>query len=46
MNEIYPIEGADYEVWGKMRDKLFTELLECLKASRTVKRKFIKILEK
>mgnify|MGYP000106097319 CR=1 FL=1 len=44
MREIYPIEGTDYEIWGKMEGKLFVELIECLRTSRTVKKKFIKLL--
>jgi len=44
MNEIYPLEGTDYEIWGKMDEKLFAELIECLRTSRTVKTKFIKLL--
>jgi len=44
MNELYQIEGSDYEVWGEMKSELFKELLECLKNSGSVKRKFVRIL--
>lgn len=45
LKEIYPIENTDYEIWGKMRNDLFMELLNCLRNSRAVKRKFKKILD-
>ncbi|MCF6350495.1 MAG: hypothetical protein L3J23_05620 [Flavobacteriaceae bacterium] len=44
MNEIYPFEGTDYYIWGKMKDELFSQLINCLKNSKNVKRKYIKIL--
>ncbi|MBO2543616.1 hypothetical protein J0871_04235 [Salegentibacter sp. BDJ18] len=44
LKEIYPIENSDYEIWGEMIEDLFTELKECLKNSRSVKRKYKKIL--
>ncbi|WLD24729.1 hypothetical protein NU10_04910 [Flavobacterium dauae] len=44
MKEIYPNEGSDYIVWGKMRLKLFEELLNCLKYSKSVKRKYRNLL--
>ena len=45
LNEIYQFESADYEFYGKMRKDIFTELINCLKNSRSVKRKFKKYLD-
>ncbi len=45
LKEIYPLENTDYEVWGKMKEKLFISLIECLRHSKSVKRKYKKILE-
>lgn len=45
LKEIYPLEGTDYVIWGKMKDPLFVSLIECLKNSKSVKRKYRKILE-
>lgn len=44
LEEIYPIENIDYEIWGKMKEHLFTSLIDCLKNSKSVKRKYKKIL--
>jgi len=46
LKEIYPVENTDYEVWGKMKEDIFVALIDCLKASRSVKQKFKKILGK
>jgi len=45
LQEIYPLENADYEVWGKMKSKLFTSLIDCLRKSKSIKRKYRKILD-
>lgn len=45
LKEIYPLENTDYEVWGKMKEELFGSLIECLKNSKSVKRKYRKMLE-
>lgn len=44
LKEIYPLENTDYEIWGKMKEDLFLSLIECLKNSKSVKRKYKKIL--
>lgn len=44
LKEIYPLESTDYEIWGKMKDELFRALIECLKNSKSVKRKYRRIL--
>ncbi len=45
LKEIYPIENTDYVIWGKMKNGLFLELLNCLRNSRAVKRKYKKMLD-
>lgn len=45
LNELYPIENTDYYIWGKMKDSIYKDLIDCLKSSKTVKRKYKKILK-
>ncbi len=40
LNEIYPNEGTDFVIWGKMKKNLFDEIIKCFKESKSVKRKF------
>jgi hypothetical protein len=42
--EIYPNEGSDYELWGKMKQEIFDNLISCFKTSKTVKWKYRKLL--
>lgn len=44
LSEIYQIENTDYEIWGIMKEDIYNELIECLKNSKSVKMKFIKLL--
>lgn len=44
LEEIYPLENTDYEIWGKMKEHLFLSLIECLRNSKSVKRKYRRIL--
>lgn len=44
LNNIYKIEHSDYEIWGKMKSEIFFELLNCLRSSKIVKRKYKKML--
>ena len=44
LREIYPIEGTDYFIWGIMKEDLFESLINCLKTSKSVKRKYKKLL--
>lgn len=44
LKEIYPLEDTDYFIWGKMKNEIFIDLIECLKNSKSVKRKFRKLL--
>lgn len=44
MLKIYPNEGSDYIIWGKMKTEHFRELINCLKNSKSVKNKYKKIL--
>lgn len=39
--DIYRIEGTDYEIFGKLKQKHYENLLKCLKNSKSVKKKFI-----
>ena len=45
LKEIYPLENTDYEIWGEMKNEIFLSLIECLKNSKSVKRKYRKILD-
>ncbi len=44
MGSIYPIEGIDYELFGEMRPDIFRSLILCLKNSRTIKKKHLRLL--
>jgi hypothetical protein len=44
MESIYPHENVDYELYGKMNENLFNDLINCLKNSKSVKNKFKKVL--
>lgn len=44
LEEIYPNEGSDYKIWGKFKSEIFSELINCFKNSKSVKRKFKKLL--
>ncbi len=44
LNESYLNEGSDYEIWGKMILEIFKELIKCFKYSKSVKRKYKKLL--
>lgn len=46
LKEVYPTEGTDYEIWGKMKSNIFTSLIDCLKNSNSIKNKFKRILDK
>jgi hypothetical protein len=39
--EIYQIEGTDYEIFGKLKQEHYEKLLDCLRNSKSVKKKFI-----
>jgi len=40
LKEIYPNEGSDYVIWGKMKMEIFEKLIDCFKNSKSVKRKY------
>lgn len=42
--DIYRNEGTDYIIYGKMKDELYRQLLDCLRNSKAVKKKFLKHL--
>jgi len=44
MQEVYVIEGTDYVRWGQMLPKMFSEILDCFKNSKSVKRGVKKLL--
>lgn len=44
LQDVYPNEGSDYIVWGKIKPKLFAQLIDCFKNSASVKRKYKKLL--
>lgn len=44
LNQQYSIEGIDFEFFGEMKPELFSQLISCLKSSRSVKKRFLKIL--
>lgn len=44
LKEIYPLENSDYFIWGIMNKILFKSLIDCLRNSRSVKRRFKKLL--
>lgn len=44
LNELYQNEGTDYEIFGKLKHEIFTELINCFKNSKSVKRKYKAIL--
>lgn len=44
MREIYPIQGKDYILWGKMKPHIFAELIDCFSKSTAVKSKYKRAL--
>lgn len=38
LQEIYPLENTDYEIWGEMKSEIFILLIECLSISKSVKK--------
>lgn len=44
LKQIYPNEGSDYIIWGKMKLEIFEKLIDCFKKSKSVKRKYKNIL--
>ena len=44
LKDIYPVEGLDYRIIGKLANIEFTQLKECFVKSANVKRKYRRIL--
>ena len=44
MEDIYRNEGVDYELFGVMRPDIFRRLILCLKKSKSIKRKYARML--
>lgn len=43
LSEMYPIEGVDYELWGRLLPEYFQQVINCFKNSKVVKRKYKKV---
>jgi len=44
MHKQYPIENINYTVWGKMKQCMYEDLILCFRLSKTIKRKYKKLL--
>jgi hypothetical protein len=44
LKDRYPIEGINYEVMGKLKTKIYQQVVACFKSSAVVKRKFKNLL--
>jgi hypothetical protein len=44
LQDIYPIEGIDFEHIGTLSPKVFAEIIACFRKSASVKRKYKKLL--
>lgn len=44
MREIYPIQGKDYILWGKMKPNIFANIIDCFSKSSEVKHKYKRAL--
>lgn len=44
LNSNYQYEGVDYEVYGKINPEIFSDIIRCFKESRSVKRKYKRVL--
>lgn len=45
LEELYPLEGTDYVIWGKMIPEYFKALIQCFTQSKIVKRKYKRMLQ-
>jgi hypothetical protein len=44
LEDIYPIEGIDYEIIGQLKRDKFDDLIDCFKNSASVKNKYKRLL--
>lgn len=44
MQKLYKIEDVEYEVFGEMIPDVFRGLIDCLKSSKSVRNKYLKVL--
>lgn len=44
LKEVYRQEGIDYIIWGKMKEHLYNNIIFCFKNSKSVKRKYKRLL--
>ena len=45
MQMLYPLEDINYTVWGKMKQCLYEDLLNCFLRSTSIKRKYKRMLQ-
>ncbi|MBI1268046.1 MAG: hypothetical protein GC193_11515 [Cryomorphaceae bacterium] len=43
--DIYRHEGTDYTIFGRLKPELYQQLLECLRNSKAVKKKYLRLLK-
>lgn len=44
LKENYRLDKIDYQYWGQLKEALFSELIICLRQSKSVRKKFIPML--
>jgi hypothetical protein len=44
LKEMYAIEGSDYVIFGQILPEIFKEIIVCLRNSKSVKKKFVRML--
>jgi hypothetical protein len=44
LSDTYPQENVDYQIFGKMKKSIFDKLINCIKDSNSVKRKYKRAL--
>lgn len=44
LKQVYRQEGIDYIIWGKMKEDLYNDIIFCFKNSKSVKRKYKRVL--
>ena len=44
LSQIYPTKGIHYIIWGKVKENIFSQIIRCFRESKSVKRKFKRIL--
>lgn len=44
LRNIYPNEGTDFQIWGRLLPDVYQNLIDCLRNSRIVKNKYRRLL--